>query len=80
MLSNHGSSASDRRWTGRMWLRPVPPPGPLTFTLAWATQGVPETTVGVDAAQPAKAGLGRASCGQMIGRDLRSPHQRAAAE
>lgn len=50
VLSNHGSSASDRRWTGRMWLWPVPPLGPLTFAFAWAEQGVQEKTADVDAA------------------------------
>jgi hypothetical protein len=58
-LTSHGSSASDRRWTGRMWLWPVPPPGPLTFAFAWAEQGVQETTVEVDAATLAEA-AGRA--------------------
>jgi hypothetical protein len=50
VLSSHGSSASDRRWTGRMWLWPLPPLGRLTFAFAWAQQGVQETTVDVDAA------------------------------
>jgi hypothetical protein len=50
VLSARGSSASDRRWTGRMWLWPLPPPGRLTFAFAWAEQGVQETTVDIDAA------------------------------
>jgi hypothetical protein len=54
-LGSHGSSASDRRWTGRMWLWPLPPPGRLTFAFAWAEQGVQETTVDVDAAPLAEA-------------------------
>lgn len=58
-LSNHGSSASGRRWTGRMWLWPLPPPGPLTFAFAWPEQGIDETTVDIDAA-PLRAAAARA--------------------
>jgi hypothetical protein len=59
VLSNQGGGGSDRRWTGRMWLWPLPPPGPLTFAFAWAEQGVDETTVDIDAA-PLLAAAARA--------------------
>lgn len=49
MLSNNGGGGSDRRWTGRMWLWPLPPPGPLTFAFAWPDQGIDEATVDIDA-------------------------------
>jgi len=51
-----GSSHSQRRWEGRFWLWPLPPPGPLTLAFAWPDEGVDEATVEIDAAPLVAAG------------------------
>ena len=48
VLSHNGGGGSDRRWTGRMWLWPLPPAGPLTLAFIWPELKVPETTVEID--------------------------------
>jgi hypothetical protein len=43
----------------RLYLWPLPPPGPLTLTVAWEEVGIPDTTVAVDTA-PLRAAAERA--------------------
>jgi hypothetical protein len=59
ILSPLGGGGSHRRWQSRLWLWPLPPPGPLTFAFAWLDEGVDEATVAVDAA-PILAATARA--------------------
>jgi hypothetical protein len=59
VLAHGGGGGSDRRWSGRMWLWPLPPPGPLTLAFAWPALGIPERTIDL-ASQPIIAAAARA--------------------
>jgi hypothetical protein len=59
VLSPQGGGGSDRRWSGRMWLWPLPAPGPMTIAFMWEEQGIAETTIEVDTAA-VLAAVGRA--------------------
>lgn len=50
LLGARGGGGDAAAYETRMWLWPIPPEGPLTFTFRWAAQGVEETTVTVDTA------------------------------
>ena len=77
VLSHQGGSGSDRRWAGRMWLWPLPPPGPLTFAFAWADERIDETTLDIDST-PLIAAAGRAR--ELWSDDRpRSPEDRASS-
>lgn len=39
------------KWTMRLWLSPLPAPGPLTFDIGWPDKDVPITAVTVEAAE-----------------------------
>ena len=43
-----GSGGSDEWWMA-YWLSPLPPPGALTWHVAWPEMGTPEDSVVVDA-------------------------------
>ena len=45
---SRGSGGSDEWWMA-YWLSPLPPPGPLTWHVAWPEMGTPEDSVVVDA-------------------------------
>jgi hypothetical protein len=49
VLMFRGGGGSEWRWTGQLWLWPLPPAGELTFAFAWPHVGVPETTATTDA-------------------------------
>lgn len=51
LLSPGGGSSGLRTADLRVVLSPIPPPGPLTFVLAWAVQGIADSRV-VSAADP----------------------------
>ena len=38
-------------WEAHMWLWPLPPPGPLTFVVAWPAGNIPETAQSIEAEQ-----------------------------
>jgi hypothetical protein len=60
LLVSRGGGGSDRRWESRLWLWPLPPPGPLTVAVAWPAAGIDEATVELDAA-PIVEAAGRAT-------------------
>lgn len=45
-----GGGGSDTHYTSSYWMWPLPPPGPLAFVCEWPAQGIPETSVEIDAA------------------------------
>ncbi|KJE20800.1 hypothetical protein FF36_04926 [Frankia torreyi] len=47
-LTFGGSSSVPGRTRLRYWLRPLPPPGPVTFTTSLAARGLAESTLTVD--------------------------------
>jgi hypothetical protein len=49
-LSQHGGSGRAESWEFGYWLWPLPPPGPLTFVVAWPAENIPETRTEIDAA------------------------------
>lgn len=49
VLAMTGGSGGGLASELRMWLHPLPPPGPLTLAVKWDEGGVPETAVEVDA-------------------------------
>jgi hypothetical protein len=59
VLWPRGGTGSRRRWSRSFWLWPLPPPGPLTFALAWPAEGIDEVLVEVDTA-PISEATGRA--------------------
>lgn len=48
MMWSMGGGGSDRHFSYRYWLWPLPPPGPVTFALTWPERGVEETTIEID--------------------------------
>ncbi len=50
MMWSMGGGGSDRQQSSRYWLWPLPPPGPVTFALAWPELGVEETTTEIEGA------------------------------
>jgi hypothetical protein len=46
-----GGGGSGHEWTMHLWLSPLPPIGPLTFTIGWPEKGAPLTTVVVEAGE-----------------------------
>jgi hypothetical protein len=51
VLMGRGGSKTGDEWHQSMWLWPVPPPGPVTFTLSSARHGVTDATVTMDATE-----------------------------
>jgi hypothetical protein len=51
ILSYFSGTGNAAKWTMRLWLSPLPPPGPLTFDIGWPDQGVPITGVAVETAE-----------------------------
>ena len=49
-LQHGGSGGTARRWDGRFWVHPLPPPGPVTFVAAWPECGAAETRTELDGA------------------------------
>jgi hypothetical protein len=45
ILTFRGGGGGDRSWDMRIWLWPLPPPGPLAFVAEWPIAGIPETRV-----------------------------------
>ncbi|WP_027005824.1 hypothetical protein [Conexibacter woesei] len=50
LLGMRGGGGGGGTYETRMWLWPIPPEGPLTFTFRWLAEGIEETTVAVDTA------------------------------
>lgn len=50
MLMSQGGGGGDHEWQQQYWLWPLPPPGPVTFAVAWPEQGIPEATTQIDGA------------------------------
>jgi hypothetical protein len=48
VLMFRGGSGSEYQRTQNLWLWPLPPPGPVTFALAWPGQGIAEATGEID--------------------------------
>ena len=44
-LSMAGGGGGGLTWSWRMWLTPLPPPGPVTVHVLWESRGIPETAV-----------------------------------
>jgi hypothetical protein len=59
VLSPGGGGGSERRWSGRMWLWPLPPPGPIALAFAWPALDIPEATIELSA-EPIIAAADRA--------------------
>jgi hypothetical protein len=59
ILGARGGGGDAGSFETRMWLWPIPPEGPLTFTFRWLAQGIEETAVAIDAA-PLRAAAERA--------------------
>ncbi|GAA0560930.1 hypothetical protein GCM10010172_50170 [Paractinoplanes ferrugineus] len=60
VFRQQSGSGDDRSHDQSYWVSPLPPPGPVTFVLAWPSAGLPETRTGVDgAAIRAAAGQAR---------------------
>ena len=50
VLGARGGGGDASAYETRMWLWPIPPEGPLTFTFRWLAEGVEETTATIDTA------------------------------
>lgn len=50
VLMPHGGGGGERSWDVRLWLWPLPPPGPLVFACEWPLANIPLTTAELDAA------------------------------
>jgi hypothetical protein len=50
VLMEMGGGSDGRRVDLRLWVWPLPPPGPVTFACEWPAFGVPESTADLDAA------------------------------
>jgi hypothetical protein len=50
ILTPRGGGGSEHGWNMGFWLWPLPPPGLLTFVVAWPALGIPETRVETDGA------------------------------
>ena len=57
-LSPQHGAGSNREWVQRLWVWPLPPPGPVTFVCAWPALEIPETKAVVDAGAILKAAAG----------------------
>jgi hypothetical protein len=57
VLSYFSGGGTSAKWTMRLWLSPLPPPGPLTFDIGWPDKDVPITAVTVEATQLCEAAL-----------------------
>jgi hypothetical protein len=57
ILSYFSGGGNTANWTMRLWLSPLPPPGPLTFGIGWPDKDVPITEVTVEAAELRYAAL-----------------------
>lgn len=59
-LTVQGAMSGSWHREARLYLWPLPPPGPLAITVAWEELGIPDTTVEVDAA-PLREAAARAT-------------------
>src|SRR5262249_53480655 len=50
VLVQHGGGGGDRTVDSNYWVSPLPPDGPVTFVLAWAAFGMPESRTVLDGA------------------------------
>lgn len=50
MVPRGGGGGGDE-WRSRLWLWPLPPPGPLTWVVAWADESIHEQSTTVDASE-----------------------------
>jgi hypothetical protein len=50
VLVPRGASAQGRRFDGRYWLAPLPPPGRIVVVCAWPAAGIEDSRVAIDAA------------------------------
>lgn len=48
VVVSQGGGGGGGRWNMRYWMWPLPPPGELTFVLAWPAQGIEERRIAVD--------------------------------
>ena len=55
LLIEHGGSGSDGEISRRLWMWPLPPPGELTFALAWEEMELPECVGSIDSADLIRA-------------------------
>jgi hypothetical protein len=56
MLSAQGGGGGDLSVDQSYWVSPLPPDGPVTFVLSWASFGMPESRVALDGATIRAAG------------------------
>jgi hypothetical protein len=59
VMNTGGGSSGGGDWRQRLWVWPLPPPGPLTFVCEWPAAGIELIRVEVDA-QPLIDAAGRA--------------------
>ncbi len=57
-LSPQHGTGTNRAWVQRLWVWPLPPPGPVTFVCAWPALEIQETKAVVDAGAILKAAAG----------------------
>jgi hypothetical protein len=57
-LSPQHGAGSNGEWVERMWVWPLPPPGPMTFVCSWPVLGIPEIRAIVDAGEILTAAAG----------------------
>jgi hypothetical protein len=50
MMWSTGGGGDARHFTHHYWLWPLPPPGPVTFALAWPEANVEEATIQIEGA------------------------------
>ncbi len=60
-ISFRSGQGSDSEWEHRMWVWPLPPPGPLTILCEWPAMAIPETTAVLDASVILDAAAGAAT-------------------
>jgi len=49
VMTPMGGGGGGHSWSQRMWVWPLPPPGPLSFVTEWPSEGVELSRVDVDA-------------------------------
>jgi len=48
-MQHQGGGGGGSEWRQRLWVWPLPPPGPLTFACEWPAAGIELTLVETDA-------------------------------
>lgn len=47
-IAPQGSGGGSGSWRYDLWVRPLPPPGLVTFGVSWPEQGIDEATATID--------------------------------